>query len=133
MDDTGTAPTSARIALIGGSITLSSVPTTAVRTTASRTTPSGPDKGVRPSPKGGTPGARSGGVYGAKHAHGMSPASADDSAPQQFTSSRSASGLTRAIASARSGTSYPARCANADTESFSAARGLAPFQSSSSI
>ena len=58
----------------GGSITLSRRPITSVRTAASRSRPNTPGSGPRPRPNGGTPGDRSGGVYGERHAHGMPPA-----------------------------------------------------------
>ena len=66
--------------------------TTVARTMASRIGPARPCSGLSPSPNGGTPGARSGGVYGEKHAHGVTPDSAADRAPQQFTSTSNASG-----------------------------------------
>ena len=91
-DATACTSTLARIELMGGSITLSRRPITAVRTAASRSRPNTPGSGWRPRPNGGTPGDRSGGVYGEKHTHGMPPASAADSAPQQFTSTSKASG-----------------------------------------
>jgi len=96
----------------------------------SRIRPNTPDSGLRPSPNGGTPGDRSDGVYGEKQVHGMSPASAAERAPQQFTSTSNASGRTRITASARSETSCAARRVNTATDSFSAARGLVAFQSS---
>src|SRR6185312_2262055 len=109
IDATDRKSRSARIVLIGGSITFSSARTTTTRTAASRSRPNTPDNGLRPGPNGGTPGDCSGGVYGTKVAQGISPASAADSAPQQFTSTSSASGRIRVIASPRSATSCAAR------------------------
>jgi hypothetical protein len=85
-DATGGAPTSARILLSRASIDFSSMPVTSGRTAASRIRPNTPGMGFKPGPKGGTPGDFRNGVYGVKHSHGMSPASAAESAPQQLTS-----------------------------------------------
>jgi hypothetical protein len=83
---------------IGRSITAE----TTERTPRSRITPIGPVRGRMPGPTGGSPGDRRNGVNGENTAHGRSPASAADIAPQQLASMISASGRTSAMAAARS-------------------------------
>src|SRR4029077_15911542 len=111
-DATGGAPALARMLLPWGRTALSTIPLTAGRSAGARIRPSMPGNGARPSPKGGTPCDCRGGVYGEKHAHGMSPASATDWAPQQLTSTINASGRVRVTASVKSATSYAARRQN---------------------
>ena len=122
---------SARIALIGGSITFSRRPTTAVRTAASRIRPSAPGQRSQTQPKRRHPGrSQRRRVRRKTRPWDVARASAADRAPQQFTSTSHASGRTRATASARSATSCTARRPNTATDSFSAADGLVAFQSS---
>ena len=127
---TGVRPTLVRTALSGGRPTRSSGRSSTALAAASRARPRTPGSGLRPIPNGGTPGERRSGVNGQKHAHGMSPASAADIAPQQFTSRSKASGLTCAIASARLPTLRSARLPNTEADIFSAAIGFVPCQSS---
>ena len=69
------------------------------------------------------------GMNGQNDTQGNDPASAMAAAPQQFASTISTSGLTAAIASRASSTSYAARCPKTWKASFNAARLLAAIQS----
>ena len=97
-DRTGRTPRSERIALMARTAGLSSGAFTTERITAARIRPATPGRGRRPSPKGGTPGTRKAGVNGEKQARPIPPASDADSAPQQFTSTSTASGRTSSTA-----------------------------------
>src|SRR6478736_1101120 len=111
------------------SIASFNAPVTSGRRASSRSRPTRPDHGRRPGPNGGTPRDRRNGVKGQNDSHGTEPASAAAAAPQQFASTRTASGRTWEIAPRRSSTSYAARRPNTLKAAFNAARPFVSIQS----